>query len=270
MKGIWEEASYHSHQEYEIYIFHDGVCRYLINNQIYDLEPGDILLMDGLALHKPNVPRNSEYVRSVIHFSPQWIRGLLKELGGLYLLKVFEERHHYFIRTKMNDEYKKLETVIRRMDELEKFEDEENAEMEQKALFVQMLTIIHRIGEPDKLKQPGVHSEKIEHAEKIAAYIQQHYTEKVTIDMVASDLNISKSYVSHVFREMTGFTVMEYVMGSRLMRAKYLLEAEPSKPLKDIAFESGFESASHFSRYFKEKVGVTAKEYRQTRLKIYI
>lgn len=79
---------YHSHQEYEIYCFHAGSCRYLIKNKIYDLEPGDILLMDGMTLHKPNVRPDSEYVRSVVHFSPHWIKGLLTELGSLYLLDI--------------------------------------------------------------------------------------------------------------------------------------------------------------------------------------
>jgi AraC family transcriptional regulator, melibiose operon regulatory protein len=60
---------------------------------------------------------------------------------------------------------------------------------------------------------------------------------------------------------------MEYVMECRLTQAKYLLEMEQHKPLKDVSYESGFESATHFSRYFREKVGVTAKEYRQIRLK---
>lgn len=68
---------------------------------------------------------------------------------------------------------------------------------------------------------------------------------------------------------MTGFTVMEYVMSSRLTEAKYLLETAPEKPLKDIALESGFKSTSHFSRFFKGKVGVTPMAYRQRRLKFY-
>ncbi|WP_374110542.1 helix-turn-helix domain-containing protein [Neobacillus cucumis] len=42
---------------------------------------------------------------------------------------------------------------------------------------------------------------------------------------------------------------------------------KPLKPVKDVAYESGFESAAHFSRYFRGKVGVMAKEFRQIRLK---
>ncbi|WP_179151975.1 helix-turn-helix transcriptional regulator [Oceanobacillus senegalensis] len=269
--GAWDNADYHSHKEYEIYLFHSGTCRYLIHNQIYDLEPGDILLMDGLALHKPNVPPNNEYVRSVIHFSPQWLRGMLKQIGGLYLLDVFETLHHCFIRTKENEEFKQLEKVISRMGSLQRTSelDDVNAGLELKSLLLQILTILHRLGQSQSLTISRGKTEKAEHAERIAKYIQKHYMNKLTIDSIATSLNISKSYVSHVFKEMTGFTIMEYVMGSRLTQAKYLLEAEPEKPLKDIANESGFESIPHFSNYFKSKVGMTAKEYRRERLKIY-
>ncbi|WP_234402443.1 helix-turn-helix transcriptional regulator [Oceanobacillus damuensis] len=269
--GIWDNVDYHSHREYEIYLFHAGSCRYLIHNQIYDLNPGDILLMDGLALHKPNVPPNSEYVRSTIHFSPELVKGLLKELGALYLLKVFEKLHHCFIHTKNNEEFKQLEKVISRMERIKLKADsgDLNAEVEMKALLIQVLTIIHRLGELESLNVPAEKGEKAKHAENIAAYIQLNYMERLSIDSIADALNISKSYLSHVFKEMTGYTIMESVMGTRLTQAKYLVEAEPNKSLKDIANESGFESVSHFSRYFKSKVGLTAKEYRRERLKIY-
>lgn len=267
----WPQMDYHSHQEYEIYFFHAGSCRYLIHNQIYDLEPGDILLMDGMALHKANIPKDSEYVRSILHFSPHWIKGVLKELGGMYLLDVFEKLHHCLIRTKESAESKELEKIFLKLEEVNRssFLGNKHAEIEQKILLMQILVLVNRLGQLDSIKPPSIKVEKTDHAENIATYIQSNYMSRLTIDSIAQTLNLSKSYVSHVFKEMTGFTVMEYVMGCRLTQVKYLLEMEPTKSLKEIAHESGFESVSHFSRYFKEKVGVTAKDFRQRRLKIY-
>jgi AraC-like DNA-binding protein len=270
MRGQSEYTfDYHSHQEYEIYFFHAGSCRYLIHNQIYDLEPGDLLLMDGMTLHKPNIRPNSEYVRSVIHFSPQWIKGVLTEMGSMYLLESFQKLHHFLIRTNENAESKRLEELFKRLDELKNHSDSNTiqVETEMKVLLLQVLIIVHRLGQVEYTITPHQKVDKAEHAENIAAYIQQFYMNKLTLDMIAEELTLSKSYVSHVFKEMTGFTVMEYVMGCRLTQVKYLLEMEPDKPLKDIAFECGFESVSHFSRYFKKKVGVTAKVYRRSRLK---
>lgn len=270
VSDIKQKIEFHSHFEYEIYLFHSGVCRYFIHNQIYDLKPGDILLMDGLTLHKPNVPPDAEYVRSVVQFSPEWIRGMLKAINGMYLLDIFEKLHHYHIRTKENSEFKALENVIRRLEQLKQHTDSSdfNSKLEAKVLLVQALNIINRLGN-FKSNNENNKSEKVNHAENIANFIKNNYKNDLTIHSIARSLNISKFYVSRVFKEMTGFTVMEYVMSSRLTEAKYLLETAPEKPLKDIALESGFKSTSHFSRFFKGKVGVTPMAYRQRRLKFY-
>src|SRR5690625_4716080 len=114
LKGKNEKIDYHSHPEYEIYFFHAETCKYLIHNQIYDLKPGDIIVMDGLTLHRPNISSNEPYIRSVIHFSPHIIRNVLKTLNSEYLLDIFEQLPHYFIRTKENRLAKKLEEEIGR------------------------------------------------------------------------------------------------------------------------------------------------------------
>lgn len=262
---------YHSHPEYELYFFHAGSCRYLIDNQIYDLKPGDILLMNGLTLHKPNVQLHSEYVRSVIQFPPQWIHEVLVTLDSLYLLDVFQKFPHYLIRTNENAESKRLEKVISRLSDLKRTAslDDKQIEVEMKVLLIQVLIIVHELTEMDITTYSSQRIEKVEHVERIANYIQKNYMEKLTLDAIASVLNLSKSYLSHLFKEMTGFTVMEYVMACRLIQVKYLLEMKPQTSIKDVAHQSGFESASHFSRHFRDKVGMTAKEYRLSRQRLY-
>lgn len=271
VQGMGESFDYHSHLEYEIYFFHLGQCRYLINNQIYDLEPGDILIMDGTALHRPNANPKSEYVRSVVHFNPEWIKGILSELGGLYLLDMFKKLNHSLIRPKNDTEMSLLSGFLYRLSKLNGTSESENIQMEveKKVLLLEILNSIQKLGKVDTLKLPEEKSDKIIHSENIAAFIEDNYMLKITLELISDELNLSKSYVSHVFKEKTGFTVMEYVMGCRLREVKYLLEMEPDKCLKDIAVECGFESLSHFSRYFREKVGLTAGEYRRIRQKLY-
>lgn len=107
---------------------------------------------------------------------------------------------------------------------------------------------------------------KTTHAENIANYIQKNCVNKLTLRSIAESLDMNRSYLSRLFKEVTGYTVMEYVKACRLMRAKYLLEAKPDTIIRDIANESGFESAAHFSRYFRQQEGITASEYRRIRL----
>lgn len=110
---------FHSHEDFEIFMFHKGICRYLINNQIYDLQPGDILLMDGLALHRPNVPDNCDYVRSNLHFIPDWIEPVLELMKAKELLDVFRFDHHYLIRTSNKEVLRDIEAIFEKMYKVE-------------------------------------------------------------------------------------------------------------------------------------------------------
>ena len=258
---------YHSHPEqYEIYLFHSGSCRYVIHNQILDLEPGDILLMDGSTLHKPNVNREREYIRSVIHFSPQWVESTLQELGIADVLDLFKDLQHCLIRTDDDGEKQYIEGLIYQLVEKDKESTDKMKEAEMKTILIQLLIRIHYLCDSNAIKVPYQKTEKFLHTQRIGAYIRENFSNKITLDRLSTELNLSKSYISHLFKEMTGYTVMEYVMTCRLAQVKFLLEMEPSKPLKDVSFECGFESVSHFSRFFKEKVGITPKEYRYDRL----
>ncbi|GAE91877.1 transcriptional regulator [Gracilibacillus boraciitolerans JCM 21714] len=271
LQGQFGEVKAHSHQEYEIYLFHQGTCRYLIDNQIYDLHPGDILLMDGLALHKPNLPQNSEYVRSHVHFSPDVMLPVLQALGATSLLDVFRRLHHCLIRPVDRDASMEVEAIFKKMSKVKN--DMSIATHEQewqlKTYLTQLLIYVNRLGLTSSQKAVTEKNDKAHHAENIASFIQEHYHERLSIERIASELNVSKSYVSHVFKEMTGYTIMEYVMATRLRQVKFLLEVDEKKSLQQIADECGFESVSHFSRFFKANVGMTARNYRQKRLEIY-
>lgn len=267
MDEMMEPFDYHSHQEYEIYFFHEGKCRYLIHNQIYDLEPGDIIIMDGMTLHKANVQENIDYVRSVIHFSPAWLQGALEGLDGMYLLDIFKNLGHCLIRTDENEILQELEGILKRLAKVKKGLDSKEKQIKMKTLLMQILLILQDLVKTEYAYFPKNDGDKAKHAERIATYIQMNYMHALSLDKIAEDLNVSKYYMSHLFKEVTGLTIMEYLMECRLTQVKYLLEMKPDLPLQKIALESGFVSAAHFSRYFKEKIGMTASDYRKLRLK---
>ncbi|MGE6378399.1 AraC family transcriptional regulator [Peribacillus muralis] len=271
--------NFHSHHEYEIYFFHSGDCRYLINNRIYDLQPGDIILLDGMTLHKPNPQPGSTYIRSMIHFSPIWLQELLVILGTPNLLDPFQKLNNCLLRTGYDEAGICVDEGIKRISTLianqaaelqQKGEKSDTSEAEIKLGLAQLLVKIYKMSHKELARHSNKRTEKEHHAEGIASWINDHYTEKVSLDRLAHEMNLSKYYASHVFKEVTGFTVMEYVMGCRFNQVKYLLEMEPEQTLGDVSRETGFESIAHFSRFFKEKAGITPSQYRKKRLKIEI
>lgn len=267
-------VNFHSHHEYEIYFFGGGECKYLINNRIYDLQPGDIILLDGLTLHKPNPRSIHTYMRSMLHFSPTWLHELLSVLGASKLLEPFQNLNNCLLRTGNDESGQFVEGRIERIANLLVQIDEETqrtgqksglTEAELKMELVQLLLGIYKMTQKEFTHLRKTMTGKEQHAEAISSWLDAHYTEKVSLDQLAAELNLSKYYASHIFKEVTGFTVMEYVMGCRLNQVRYLLEMEPDQSLTEVSRSAGFESVSHFSRYFKDKMGITPSRYRENK-----
>ncbi|ULT57978.1 AraC family transcriptional regulator [Neobacillus drentensis] len=276
VQGLDNSFTFHSHQEYEIYFFHSGDCKYLINNRIYELQPGDIILLDGMTLHKPNPGTGSTYTRSMLHFSPTWLRELLGILGIPNLLDPFKKLNNCLLRTGYDESGQIVDGMMKEiaaslelidLDFQKTHKKNELLEAELKLELIQILLRIYKMSQKELSQVTSKKTEKEAHAESIASWINDHYMEKVSLERIAGELNLSKYYASHVFKEVTGFTVMEYVMGCRLNQVKYLLEMEPNLTLTEVSQSVGFESVAHFSRYFKEKMGKTPSQYRKEKRK---
>ena len=96
---------------------------------------------------------------------------------------------------------------------------------------------------------------------KAKQYIQDHYTEELSLGQVASAVHTSLFYFCKLFRKVTGMTFTEYVSRTRVEKAKNLL-LNPNLRVSEITFVVGFQSLTHFNRVFKKIVGMSPTEYR--------
>ena len=69
---------FHAHPQYEIYYFHGGGCTYLIGGRMFELAPGDLIILHGMTLHAPIIDPRRPYVRTIVHFDPAFAAGLLR------------------------------------------------------------------------------------------------------------------------------------------------------------------------------------------------
>jgi YesN/AraC family two-component response regulator len=73
---------------------------------------------------------------------------------------------------------------------------------------------------------------------------------------------LNKFHISHVFKEITDFSVIEYVQQRRVIEAQKQLTYSQKKII-DICFDCGFNNIQHFHRVFKKITGVTPHKYRK-------
>ena len=93
-------------------------------------------------------------------------------------------------------------------------------------------------------------------------YIDQHYKESITLDILAEKVSINKFYMAHAFKQEYGVSPINYMILCRIREAKRLL-AETDLSLSQIAAVLGFSSSSYFSQSFRNTEGLSPSEYRK-------
>jgi len=92
--------------------------------------------------------------------------------------------------------------------------------------------------------------------------IEENYADKISLESITKSAYMSKSYFIRQFKKCTGQSPYEYLMNYRLNEAKKLLKTSEA-PVYEVALRSGFESVSHFVKYFKEHEKMTPLKFRK-------
>ena len=92
-------------------------------------------------------------------------------------------------------------------------------------------------------------------------FIAQHYSEDISSGNVAKELHLSRFYFCKLFKSRTGLTFTAYLARVRIERVKELL-VNPNLRISEIAFQTGFQSLTHFNRVFLKLTGQSPTEYR--------
>lgn len=90
-------------------------------------------------------------------------------------------------------------------------------------------------------------------------YIEEHYHINISLENLASMVNLSPFHFIRVFHRQTGLSPHAYLNQVRLRKARQLLQQ--GRPIADTAYETGFADQSHFSRHFKRTMGFTPGQY---------
>ncbi|MFD1775288.1 response regulator [Paenibacillus rhizophilus] len=97
---------------------------------------------------------------------------------------------------------------------------------------------------------------------KALEYITNHYSENLTLQIVADTVYLSKNYFSLLFKKQTGQNFIDYLIELRIREAKRLL-AEEDVRISDISEIAGFNDVNYFRKLFKKMTGLTPLEYRE-------
>ena len=136
----------------------------------------------------------------------------------------------------------------------------ENNDMLLNACLLEILYQLSQIY--PKNREERVESTKNITIAKAMSFIKNNFDSNIRISDIATHLNIDRSYLHRLFVSETGQSPKQFLTQIRLRKAKNLLKVT-DLPVKNIAYSSGFEDYSNFSKSFKNQYGMTALEYRK-------
>ncbi|MGX8708836.1 MAG: response regulator [bacterium] len=98
--------------------------------------------------------------------------------------------------------------------------------------------------------------------EKANRYMEEHFSDEITLDSIAKEVNLSPYYFSRFYKAQTGVNFIDRLMTIRIEKAKeYLSETDAS--IKEVSKQVGYMEPNYFSKLFKKIAGITATEYKE-------
>ncbi len=246
----------HFHDGFEINFTLTAGILFNIDNRQYVTRVGSVLLINNEEIHHNIVPSGLLYDRYIFYLRPEFMQNFNGQ--GEELLRLFVNRPEHF----ENCLYLNQNQIIKMtqlMDQLHEYTNEDvyAKQFRKQLVTAQILLLCNEIA----LGQPrgGANPIRNERVRSIALYIQEHYSEDLTLDRLCQQFFISKSHLITSFKNTTGMTPNEYIITVRIMKSREYLKSGVSvvKTCELI----GYNDESHFIRTFKRIVGITPKQY---------
>lgn len=242
----------HFHGVYEVYYFISGNVHYMVNGKVYPLTPHSLLLLAPNVMHGVQVLDNSDYIRYSAYFDPTELSPERRS----FLLSAFSdhnksERHELYFQ---DVESYRLEHFFQNLMDAEN--QPESLYKPLRAIFIEALIAqVNLLCE--NIGSSSDHFPVSPRISEIMNYLDDHLTEPLTLDSIASQLFLSKNYVNHLFKQTTGTTIINYLNYKRVLLARQFIQSGESA--LNAAFQSGFSDYSTFYRTYKKIYGTTPR-----------
>lgn len=261
----YDERSYninmefqHFHPFYEMFILYGDGAAHIIEGQLYDLQPMDIVCLRPAVLHKTRYSVGAPQKRLIVSFSmPQHLGAFQPEIQQA--LSIFSERIPIYRFEKHH-----RQPLFDLLDEIfsQNREQAELGPLITHCKWVEFLCMLYNIRQNNIYTVHPPDNATTNKMFDVSAYIHEHFSEPLSLQKLASHFYISTYYLSHRFKQVTGFTVVEYIQRTRVHNAQQSLMFSDKK-INSIASECGFSSFSQFNRAFRKFCGMSPSEYKK-------
>ncbi|MDF2988635.1 MAG: hypothetical protein K0R50_4145 [Eubacterium sp.] len=249
---------FHLHDAFEIYYLISGDVNYFVENKIYELKQGDIMITNKYEIHKPSFKSDRTYERIFIQFGSD----IPSQYGSkeFDLLQCFNSRQKG-TRNRIDLNVSQKEEFLMLLKKLEvcKLIKHPSDIIMRNTYFVQLLVLINNafLDSREEDSHTGIASRLL----PVLDYVNDNLSGDLSLESMEKKFFINKYYLSRLFKKNTGRNLHQYIIYKRLARAKELLAGGQS--VTEACFMSGFNDYSNFYRLFKRIIGISPAEYKK-------
>lgn len=248
----------HWHDEFEIIYVRSGFLTVSISGESYIGKTGDAFVVSPGNLHLMGAQTGTVDYYTFL-FPLKYISFRTDDMLDEKLLEPLNSGH-LMICPRVKDTAKELCEQLIEIYEAKKDESESKitTQVRTKIILLQFILEMWKKGfviENDTSGRNTVEKEMV-------SYIQQNFTEKISLREFGEQFHLSEKYISRYFKEHFHITLSQYVTYLRLEHAKQLLQ-DTDIPVTDVAMQSGYQNVSYFIRSFQKAYAVSPLKYRK-------
>ena len=248
----------HIHDCYEVYFSISGGKQFLIDNQVYDIAPGDLFLINQYDSHYLTQIDKELHERIVIMIDPEYMRSISTEETNLDAC--FQGRsEHFSHKVSLTQEQQgRFLYFINKLVTSNGY----GHDLLERATFTELFVMINKIvadrENNTEAEKPSTYNEQVD---SILSYLNNNLQYPVSIGDLSKHFYISESYICRIFKAATGTTINKYMTARRISIAKSLLAEGIG--VSEVCERCGFSDYSNFLKAFTKSVGISPKKYSQ-------
>ncbi len=249
-----ETMSIHIHDCYEVYYSISGGKQFLIDNKLYDINPGDLFVINQFESHYVSQINKTIHERIIISIHPDFLKSISTSKTNLSYCFTHRTGNfsHKFALNKENQN--RFIYFINKITSAEGF----GSDMIEYSSFIELMIYLNKVfsDNNDSLVAPYKYNNQIQ---EIINYINDNVKNNISVKHLAVHFFLSESYICRIFKLSTGTTINKYITARRISIAKSLLLNGSS--INDVYVNCGFNDYSNFLKSFKKAVGISPKKY---------
>lgn len=260
------EAVLHTHHKLEISCITHGCGQYHIGNKLYDLQTGDVIILNNTEPHGIILSEGAQLGNMVIHFEPSFIwNSLSNDLDYNFLLIFFERGANFSNRLdRANPATPRIFNLIQEI--AGEFTEQKLCyeliiKIKLQTIFAEIIRNYDYI-DLNKAVKPLPERDIIQ-MNTLLFHIDSHLESDLCLSDLAAIVHVSPAYFSTIFKKYNGVSPVEYIVHKRVQRAIELIRTTPMN-LTEIAMSCGFNNGTNFYKAFHKVTGRTPASYRRT------